>query len=523
MKKTLLCLVLCLALVLPALAAGAESLLPYTGDPIVFQGYTADLGITENRESPVYKAYKEKIGNIEINWSTGPWSDFDEKIKIFLNTGDLPDIVWLRDSFGVMRDYGNMGLFLDLNKYQDQMPNLTQYRKDYPQLKYLEADDGSYYALTDIEPTDTLQESWFVNKTKLEELGLNVPETYDELVAAMQAMKDKYPDSTPFITYGWGFGYYQFALSWLNDAKYSGMFFDGEKWDHSLQSEKSKQKELVSIMAEWYEKGFLHPEFTTISDEQASQVVLDGNWLFSTYYLGAIEREIFQFNEMPYEVAPILAPAMKAGDPHYISITTQFDTIPYWGYFAGADVKHPELMAALMDFIVSEEASTLFNWGIQGLTYEVDENGNKYYLEDFATNSDRRKEVGLGNFMDVRYIMLKARDTDYASAIPPVKQAMDFVNHAAASGEAALRFINRGTPTMSQEQKELVARSLNPMNTYADEQLMLFIDGTRPLSEWDDFVAEWQKYGNIEEVIKIYEEGKQVIYAEERRIVEYGK
>lgn len=67
MKKTLLCLVLCLALVLPALAVGAESLLPYTGDPIVFQGYTADLGITENRESPVYKAYKEKIGNIEIN------------------------------------------------------------------------------------------------------------------------------------------------------------------------------------------------------------------------------------------------------------------------------------------------------------------------------------------------------------------------------------------------------------------------------------------------------------------------
>lgn len=61
------------------------------------------------------------------------------------------------------------------------------------------------------------------------------------------------------------------------------------------------------------------------------------------------------------------------------------------------------------------------------------------------------------------------------------------------------------------------------MNTYADEQLMLFIDGTRPLSEWDDFVAEWQKYGNIEEMIKIYEEGKQVIYAEERRIVEYGK
>ena len=66
MKKLVSMLVL-VAMLLSCTAAMAETLLPYTGDEVVYEGYTADLGISENADSPVYKAWKEKLGNVTIN------------------------------------------------------------------------------------------------------------------------------------------------------------------------------------------------------------------------------------------------------------------------------------------------------------------------------------------------------------------------------------------------------------------------------------------------------------------------
>ena len=70
--KKLCSLFLALLLVLSCMTAFAEPLTPYDGEAVVYQGYTADLGITEDRESPVYQAYKALIGNVTIEWSTGP-------------------------------------------------------------------------------------------------------------------------------------------------------------------------------------------------------------------------------------------------------------------------------------------------------------------------------------------------------------------------------------------------------------------------------------------------------------------
>ena len=147
MKKLVSMLVL-LAMLLSCTAM-AETLLPYTGDEVVYEGYAADLGITEDRNSPVYKAWKEKLGNVSINWSTGPWADFDTKTSLFLNTGDLPDIVWLRNSTDVISNYGDLGYFLNFMDYLDYMPNLKSYLETYPQIAAMKTEDGALYCLND--------------------------------------------------------------------------------------------------------------------------------------------------------------------------------------------------------------------------------------------------------------------------------------------------------------------------------------------------------------------------------------
>ncbi|MGI6634724.1 MAG: extracellular solute-binding protein [Christensenellales bacterium] len=519
--KKLYSLLLVLALVLTCCSAAlAESLLPYAGEEVVYEGFAADLGISENRDSEVYKAYKETIGNVTIEWATGPWADFNTKTSMFLNTGDLPDIVWLGGSRNIVANYGEMGYFLNFMDYLDYMPNLKQYLADFPQLEYMKAASGALYCVNDLEPVDHIDESFFYNKTALDSLGLDVPKTWDEMLAAMRAYKAAVPESTPFITYGWGLGYYQNCIGSILNAK-RDYYYDGEKWVHPLTTEESGYRALTEMLSTMYADGLLHPEFSTMSDNQAFQIIQDGNWLFTFFYNNAIYNEVFQRQEAPFEYKPMLAPAFKEGDPVYALLTVPYDNIPGWGYFVSAEVENPELMCALVDHIISPEASKLFNWGVEGVSYEVDADGNRHYLEDFATNSERARAFGMGNFMDVRYIQYKMRDSEFQKNGDIAKEAYRLVVGALLDGTAVGIRALRSLPNLSAAEAEIVARSNTPFKTYIDENIMYFIDGTRPMSEWDDFVNETFALGNLEEVLKIYEEAPQIIYSTERRYKMY--
>ncbi len=518
MKK--LVSVLVLLAILASGSALAEALLPYAGEEVVYKGYTADLGLTENRESPVYKAYSALLGNVSIEWSSAPWGDFDSKTSLFLNTGDLPDIVWLRKSSDVVANYGGLGYFLNFKDYLDYMPNLKSYLETYPQIANMATEDGALYCLNDIEPNDYVDESFFVNTTALKKLGKEIPATWDEMLDCMRAYKKENPNGNAFITYGWGAGYYMYALGAINNAK-TGFYFDGEKWTHSLLNEDSGYHALIDMMHTMYSEKLLNPEFSTMSDEQAYQSVLDGEWLFGFWYLNCIPHEIFLDEPVPYEYEAMFAPAYQAGDPQYSVVTVPYDNTPGWGYFVNADVANPELFCAYLDVVISKEASMLFNWGIENETYVTGENGTHSFLNGY-TDSATRKEAGVGNIMDIRYIQYKNREVDYVGGTDASRAAYDKIIGGLISGDLIGIRALRGKPAFTAEQNEVVARNVTPFTTYIDENVMYFIDGTRSMSEWDAFVQETLALGDMDAVLAAYEEAEQVIYSTERRYVSYN-
>lgn len=513
MKKFLSLLLTLLLAASSCVFAVAE---PYTGEEIVYEGCAMDLGITENPETPIYQAWKEMKGNVTINWSTAPSADYSTKWAMFLNTGDLPDLVWLPECDKIVANYGDMGYFLNLMDYLDYMPNLKADLEEYDYMQYRKSKDGKLYCLTNIVTADTISESFQVNMTELEALGLEVPNTWEEMLEAMRAFKAAKPDSVPFITYGWGESYYMNAFSSILNA-HGGFYFDGEKWDYGLRREDSGYRELIEMMATMYQEGLIHPEFSTMSNEQAYQILQDGNWLFTFLYSGVIDSEVYSGSNRPYEYDVLLTPAYKEGDPRYNVITTPYDSVSSWGLFPKADVEHPEVLCGFLDKINSEKGSEMYFWGLEGLTFGVDENGVKYFLDDFATNTDHRKEVGLNQIMDLRYVLRMKGDVGYASKTEENKQRYDKLVGAMASGEViGLRSL-REKPRFTAEQQETVSANMTPINTYIDENIMLFIDGTRPMSEWDSFREEAMQYGDIEQVLAIYEAGEQIINSTERK------
>lgn len=225
-------------------------------------------------------------------------------------------------------------------------------------------------------------------------------------------------------------------------------------------------------------------------------------------------------DEVPYTFEAMVAPAYVEGDPHYGVITVPYDNTPGWGYFVNADVENPELICAYLDNAISPAASELYNWGVQGLTYDLDENGVHYYLDGYTT-SDERRSAGVTNFMDVRYIQYKMRETDYVGGTDSSRATYDMIVGGMAAGDIIGIRALRGTPIFTAEQSETVARSTTPFKTYIAENVMYFIDGTRDMAEWDAFVEETLALGNMDEVLATYEEAEQVIYSDDRHYVIY--
>lgn len=518
--RKLVSLLLVLALAFGAAGAMAESLLPYDGDPVVWKGYAADLGAVERPETEVVKDYRKDTGSgVSIEWTLAPVSDYGTTCALMLNTGDLTDIVWFSNPKTVIDTYGEMGYFLDFIPLFDYMPNFSVLYEESPQMKKMTTADGKLYALSGLSTIDSIAEAWHVNKTELEKLNLPVPTTWDEMLEAMRAFKAANPEGTPLVSYGWGYSYYQSFVSRINSAE-TDFYWNGEKWTHGLVDGTGGYKEVVEMMNTLHKEELLHPEYATMSDEQADQLMQDGNWLFACCYLNSIESEVFMGEDMPFVVEAFPTPDYSADKPGTQWITTPYDVTPFYGYMVNADVKNPELMASYLDNLYTEEGYYRANWGVQGVSYEIDEEGLPYYLDDYGTNAEKRAALGIGSVLDNFYVCRNLQYHEFVNFTKSGQENHQIICRAIVNdGKPLARYQQK--PTFTAEQNDALSALVTPFNTYVNENILLFVDGTRSMDEWDAFVEEALAYTDMDAVLEIYESGVQNHLSEERRVPIY--
>ena len=515
MKKSLIALLLAVAMLLsvvPAMAA-TSSLLPYEGEKITYHAFGADL-VTEKAETPVAQAYYKGLGNIELNWELVPISDIATKNNVYLNSGDIPDIMWTSGNTSVIQNYGDMGYWLDLDKYLEYMPNFSWWLENYPHNKELYAHDGGLYAIVCMDYYDYISETWFYNKTALDALGYTEPpKTWDEMYEMMVAYRDANPDGLAYINNGntsTYLGYWRQLGGW----EVSEWYFNEEtqKWDNAVINEESGYKALITHMNLLYTEGFIHPEFDAVAGDQIKQYNLTGNWLFGTYYNGTPEAEIHKTADLPFELGTFTTPALKEGDDRYGIITVRNNALPGWAYFASGEAEQPEILASVLDYTLSEEANDLYWWGIKDVSYTVDANGTKHYIDDYGTNTDKRGEVGIQGVHLQRLNFVQDWFSQFEAAMPVAQIAQDKLADELRTGELKHMLSSRGTPAFTAEENETRSFSTTPMATYKNEQILLFITGERSMDEWDAFVEEYKAMGDWEEVLEVYNNAQQVVY-----------
>ncbi len=259
------------------------------GLPIVREKISLDFlvkkhSLSGNFEEMAIVKEMEDDTNIKINFEVVSSAGWDEKKNLRLASGDLPDVISGIQSVTTsdITRYGPQGYFIPLEGLIDEYGvNITKVFNDNPDYRKGQvAPDGHIYSLPMIHellyrdaPVD-----FMINKTWLDNLGLEVPTTTEEYYDVLKAFKegdpnkngdtdDEYPLSC-VLNYG------------VSDIKaLFGAFgvMDTGKEDSHLMVQKGKvlfapvqqgYKEGIKYLARLYKEGLLDQESFTQDNKQ---------------------------------------------------------------------------------------------------------------------------------------------------------------------------------------------------------------------------------------------------------------
>lgn len=249
-------------------------------------------------DNTVLNAMQEEAG-ISIEWETMSDS-IDEQVNVRIAGGELPDAFQgVGFSNYNLATYGGDGTFIDLTPYltEEYMPNLAAILEEHPEIKAaITMEDGGIYGLPSAEQMGTaaigdendysiytVPQFSMINKKWLDELGLDVPTTLDELHDVLVAFKENdmsatvygnaagstIPMSTGFDQWCWGQNIFYAGFgftNWTNDVCDDLVLTSDGTAD--FVSTWDGYRDALTYFHDWYADGLIDAEIFSQEDTQ---------------------------------------------------------------------------------------------------------------------------------------------------------------------------------------------------------------------------------------------------------------
>lgn len=334
----------------------------------------------------------EEVG-IEIEWNTILNADWGDRKAVMIAGGNLPDAFMGSICVSESDIMTNAGTFIALDEYIDEyMPNFKAIMEKDPTMKALAtAADGHIYGLPSKRPCrPTIANQMFINKTWLDNLGLEMPTTYTEFVDVLKAFKAEDAngngDPNDEIPYGGGmadivmFFCLPFGTTLGADGTYSMTIKDGQPVYLPTSEE---YKAGIEWMHECYEAGLIDPEIFT-QDTSMRDAKLMGEISRVGVAVGWTPDATFGPNSDEYVALPAL---IGPDGNQYISADPDHWNYARYEFVVTTDCKDPGKLLSWADKFYTEDASIQNFYGSFGIGTEKDANGNYTILEPNDGNS----------------------------------------------------------------------------------------------------------------------------------------
>jgi putative aldouronate transport system substrate-binding protein len=453
-------------------------------------------------ELPMVQEWQKRTGvKLQFRHPSGRTpSDVSEQYNLMLASGKLPDVMiwnWKNVQGGTSKMYHD-GTIVRLNEYIERYaPHLKKILNDNPHIaQQLMADNGDIYTIPHLRAGEFGKYRTFsgllIRQDWLDELGLKAPETIDEWEKVLTAFKEKkgaipftlhkdYPiSSTDFAG--------AFGVAGIGGGTYNGFYVNnGKVLFGPLQP---AFKDYLSTMRRWYRNGLLDPDFAS-NDSKTMDVKISSGKAGAYYgYIGGSIGQllpVLQLKEPKANLAAVPYPVLRKGDqPTFIQTSWEFNDM---GAVITKVNTHPEETVKAFDELFSPQGVLLKNFGLEGLTYNM-ENGFPKYTDLILRNPDRLPvSQAMARYFIANYPFPGLDDDRYNDQYYQLQTQKDALKLLERHSENA-RDVMLPPVSLTMEEAKDFARIMNGVNTYLSEMIMKIIMGAVPMEAYDQALLQ---------------------------------
>ncbi|MER7456671.1 extracellular solute-binding protein [Micromonospora sp. NPDC126480] len=435
--------------------------------------------------------------NVTLEPVAVPLSDYEQKRSLLIGAGDAPFII--PKTYPNQEDaYVSSGAILPVSDYLDLMPNLkdkiSRWKLE-PEIDQHRQADGKFYLLPGVHEKPWHDYSLAVRTDILEELGLAVPKTWDELYTVLKAMKAKYPNTFPFsdrwskpnpagnllnllaFSYGLqGAGWNFQHTSWNADTK---------KFDYTGATD--KYKEMLQYLNKLVSEGLLDPESFTQTDDQARQKLANSKSFVISANAQAVVNDYRPDLAKTNPKAKITKIPLPIGPAGEINPADRLEN----GVMISSKARGSKNFVAMMQFIdwlwYSDAGQEFAKWGVEGTTFVRDASGKPELAPDVNV-------IGL-NPNAPKHLQ---KDFGFYNGVFAYGGKPELVQAFFAEEEQQFQAVMNARPArevpppapLDDEEREQASLWETPLRDHVYQATLQFALGQRDFAQWDAYLAE---------------------------------
>jgi putative aldouronate transport system substrate-binding protein len=483
--------------------------------------YTPEYIPMEYNDSPFPIEVEAKTG-VNVEYLMVAAATRGENFSVLIASDDLPDMMSQANFFyqGVFKDaILEENFFVNLYDYRDYMPNyiyevMRSAKDDVGMYKGVFLDDttiGTFNCLRDDKYPGNLL---FIRGDWLKKCGINRDDivTWNDTYEMLKVFKSQidtaiYP-SLLFSTIDGGSNHWtcfdtisgvgSYGLTVMVDA-------DGKVYAGNTTY---RDKNYMTEINKWYSEGLFDPDWTSFTSYSVPG--FRQRWLadqigYIALAVGDVVAESAILDDPDSTWMPVADPVLEKGQK--IHVGTRLSRAYYGSAAVSTKCENIELAITWLDWRYSPTGSEVMSYGAEGYAWEYNEKGEKQMSELIYNNPEKQYNITmLGMVYANNTIADPGLDIVYARfKYPGGDHVIECYDYFKANNNNDEAYLWPAGLTLNAEQMGEANSLSGDLTTYITENYLAFVDGSKPLTEWDAYVAGLEEIG-LSDFLAIYQE-----------------
>lgn len=374
-----------------------------TDELIEYTFFAHNWNMYEGQENDRILKFIEQKFNVRIKITGAPWEGWKDRLSTQIGANQAPDLFFYLPNEKAYSEYVRKQQIQPLDGYIEKA-NATNLKSMFASNQLKDATFGGlhYFVPNIFAPSNHaiyVRKDWmkkwmdargYTNKTQ--------PETLSEFADMLKYFTENDPDGSETETVGMTASQ---EVGWFDNFLASfgiSPNWTNENGEYVWNATTDGYKNMTNYFADLYNKGYIRQEFFTQTDAEKEEdfingragVMISNNNAMVDSIISRMSKGVLAGKNPDDYIDVIMPPSSDDGK-------FQGEYAAYDGYWGGFNIsntaREPMRLVRILDYLMSEEGQMLRLYGIEGVHYELNDEGV------VVPNLTERRQEGQNRFM----------------------------------------------------------------------------------------------------------------------------